>query len=60
MGWLDRLLGRGENVENQAEEIAEDEARGIYSEADALEEDVSAARDQMTDIMRGPRVPGND
>lgn len=41
MGWLDKLLGRGES---QAEEIAEAEDRHIYSEADELEEEVSDAR----------------
>jgi hypothetical protein len=52
MGWLDKLLGRGES---QAEQIAEAEERGIDSEADAMEEDATSARDQITDIGRDPR-----
>jgi hypothetical protein len=52
MGWLDKLLGRGES---QAEQVAEAEERGVDPEADALEEGASAARDELTDISRDPR-----
>jgi hypothetical protein len=52
MGWLDKLLGRGES---EAEQVAEDAERGVDSEADALEEGASGARDELTDISRDPR-----
>ena len=54
MGWLDRLLGRGEKPDAEAEEGARG-AADDESHADVLEEGAAEQRDE--DALRNPH-PG--
>jgi hypothetical protein len=52
MSWLDRLLGR----EPKAEAAAEVDTRDVDSEADLLEEEAAAERDENV-VDRNPHLP---